>query len=292
MLAEEIVTDELLCIVLKQRHKLTIMKLLILIARGCFAAALIVYGVQQIYFGTFRDVFYSPYETYLPFLRLFAYVFGLYLIATGIMIFIPSKGKIAAQVLGIVLLILFVSTQLTYKIFVQPTLMYHIGLWTAPFKEIALAGGSFIVAYSFQSNNVVKKGFLNNITPYGNLLFLFTMTSFGISHLLYADRLVVIVPKWVPDHLFWVKFTGVTLAASSIAIALGIRIRVIALLLAIQVFLWVWMVHTPGTLSQPLAANRGNLLASAFDALAFSGIALLIALTMKKQQWVEDIENL
>jgi hypothetical protein len=37
--------------------------------------------------------------------------------------------------------------------------------------------------------------------------------------------------------------------------------------------------------------NRGNLLASAFDALAYSGVALLIGLTMKQQKWVEDIER-
>lgn len=267
------------------------MKQLINLGRAFYAIALIVYGFQQLYFGTFRDVFFSVYQNHLPLLNIFAYIFGIYLIATGVLIFVPGKGKKASLLLGGVWMALFLGTHISYELISEPNKLYHLGLWATPLKELALAGGAFVVASSFENDPLGKKGFLDKLMPYGNLFFLYTITSYGISHIIYAPYLANIVPKGIANHLFWVNLTGVSMISAGITIILGIRIRVIALLLFLMIFLWIWLVHVPGTLSHPIAANRGNLLASTFDALAYSGTALLIALTMKKQQWVEDIEN-
>jgi uncharacterized membrane protein YphA (DoxX/SURF4 family) len=267
------------------------MKIMVFTGRAFYAAALIVYGLQQLYFGTFRDVFFSPYQKHLPLLNIFAYLFGLYLICTGLMILLPRRGRMAALLLGGILMALFLGTHISYELISEPNKLYHLGLWTTPLKELALAGGAFVVARSFGESTFSKKSSLEKLAPYGNLFFLYTITSFGISHLIYAPFLANTVPAWIANHVFWVMLTGVTLTASGIAIILGIRIRPIALLLAVQIFLWVWLIHLPGTLSYPLADNRGNLLASMFDALAFSGVALLIALTMKTQQWIENVEK-
>lgn len=267
------------------------MKKLINMGRAFYAIALVVYGIQQFYFGTFRDVFFSVYQNYLPLLNVFSYLFGAYLILTGILIFIPDKGRKAALILGAVFMTLLLCTHITYELISEPNKLYHLGLWTTPLKELALAGGAFVVACSFEPEPGSKKFFLDKLAPYGNLFFLYTITSYGISHIIYAPYLASTVPGWMANHIFWVTLTGVTLSAGGIAIILGIRVRIIALLLSLQIFLWVWLVHVPGTLSFPLAANRGNLLASTFDALAFSGVALLIGLTMKRQQWVDDIER-
>jgi uncharacterized membrane protein YphA (DoxX/SURF4 family) len=267
------------------------MKTLIKIGRAFYAAALMVYGIQQFYFGTFRDVFFSVYQKHLPFLSIWAYLFGTYLCVTGVMILIPQRGKKAALVFGAVLMGLFFGTHITYELISEPNKLYHLGLWTTPLKELALAGGAFVVAFSFGQESAVNRSFLERFAPYGNLFFLYTISSFGISHIIYAPYLANTVPDWMANHVFWVMLTGVTLVASGISIILGIRIRIIALLLSLQIFLWVWLVHVPGTLANPLTADRGNLLASAFDALAFSGAALLIGLTMQKQQWIEDVET-
>jgi uncharacterized membrane protein YphA (DoxX/SURF4 family) len=267
------------------------MKQLIRLGRAFYAIALLVYGFQQLYFGTFRDVFFSVYQDHLPLLRVFASIFGAYLIGTGIMIFLPGKGKKASLLLGGVWMALFLGTHITYELISESNKLYHLGVWATPLKELALAGGAFVVAFSFDSDPMRKKGFLEKTMPYGNLFFLYTITSYGVSHIIYAPYMIGIVPAGMANPLFWVNLTGLCMISAGIAIIFGIRIRIVALLLSLMIFLWVWLVHVPGTLSQPIAANRGNLLASAFDALAYSGVALLIALTMKKQQWVEDIEN-
>ncbi|MVM33304.1 hypothetical protein GO755_24910 [Spirosoma sp. HMF4905] len=266
------------------------MKQLVRIGRAFYAIALFVYGCQQIYFGTFRDVFFSVYQNHLPFLNVFAWLFGLYLIVTSTLLVVSGAGKKAALLLGAVWLSLLLGTHMTYELISEPNKLYHLGLWTAPLKELALAGGAFVVAYSFEIPLTGKLMALEKIMPYGNLFFLYTITSFGISHIIYAEFLANTVPDWMANHLFWVNVTGIALTASGIAIILGIRVRIIALLLSLMIFLWFWLVHVPGALSNPVA-NRGNLLASAFDALAYSGVALLIGLTMKQQKWVEDIER-
>ncbi len=210
---------------------------------------------------------------------------------SGILINIPSKGKKTSLILGAVFTVLFFATHLTYELISEPNKLYHLGIWTTPLKEVALAGGAFVVAFSFPGNPLVKRTFLEKLMPYGNLLFLYTITSFGISHIIYGPALAGIVPQWIANPDFWIYFTGISLTSAGIAIILGFRIRIIALLLSLEIFAWVWLVHVPGTLSYPIADNRGNLLASTFDALAFSGTALLIAITMKKQQWVQDVED-
>ncbi|WP_020597614.1 hypothetical protein [Spirosoma panaciterrae] len=266
------------------------MKQLVQIGRAFYAVALFVYGCQQVYFGSFRDVFFSVYQHHLPFLNAFATLFGFYLIVTGALLFVPSTRKKAALLLGGIWLLLFLGTHMTYELISEPNKLYHLGLWTTPLKELALAGGAFVVAYSFRTPSTGKLALLEKIMPYGNLFFLYTMTSYGISHIIYAEFLESTVPNWMANHLFWVNLTGIALTASGIAIILGIRIRIIALLLSLMIFLWFWLVHVPGALGDPVG-NRGNLLASAFDALAYSGVALLIGLTMPRQKWVEDIES-
>jgi uncharacterized membrane protein YphA (DoxX/SURF4 family) len=264
------------------------MKYLIKTGQVFYAIALIVYGLQQFYFGTFRNVFVSPYEKFLPFLQVFAWLFGIYLVASGILICMGRKLVPVATILGLVFLILFVTTQIPYELISEPYSNY-LALWVNPLKEFALAGGAFVVAGSISgasTNTIALKGLI----PYGNLFFLFTMTCFGIIHLSLGARLEYIVPSWWPHPLFWIYFTGIALVGAGVCIMLGIRMRVLSLSLALMIFIWFWIVHIPAGINRPIF-DRGNLLASAFDALAFCGIALVMAGTIKHQKWVSDIEN-
>jgi uncharacterized membrane protein YphA (DoxX/SURF4 family) len=260
-------------------------------ARILFAFALIIYGLQQLYFGDFRNVFFSPYQKQLPGSRILAYAFGLYLIATAVFILIEKKGRKAALLLGAVLLVLALCTQLSYELISEPNKLYHLGLWANLFMEVALCGGAFVVAGSFQEEEWTGfYGLLSRLVPYGNLFFLFAITAFGISHFLYAQYLAKTIPPAFHDPFFWMYFTGTALMGGGIAIILGIRIRIIALLLSCMFFLWFWIMHLPGALSQPFV-NRGSFLSGAADDLAFTGITLLIALTMPAQEWITHLEN-
>ena len=127
------------------------------------------------------------------------------------------------------------------------------------------------------------------IIPYGSL-FLCSRSPFGLDHFFYNGYVSAMVPRWIHDPVFWSYLAAVALIGSGGFIILNIRMRIIALLLAIMIFLWFCLLHLPGAIRDPYI-DRGNNVSSAFDALAFSGIALLIAFTVKTQKWVNDIEN-
>lgn len=102
---------------------------------------------------------------------------------------------------------------------------------------------------------------------------------------MYAENVATLVPAWIPDHLFWTYFAGVTLICSGVAIILNIRMRQIAVLLGTMIFLWFIVLHLPRAFAEGLG-NRGNEVASSFDALAFTGIAFMIAfgVSVKKDE--------
>jgi uncharacterized membrane protein YphA (DoxX/SURF4 family) len=260
------------------------MVIFIKIGRIFYAIALIVYGVQQFIFGDFRPVLFPDWQSSLPLLPVWAYLFGLALLIAAAGIILDKKAKEIFLLLGGVFFGLLCFAHLPYQFISQPHQLYHLGLWVAPLKELALAGGAFVMAGTYPSTQQ-KSGMirtLEKLVPYGSILYSTTIVSFGIAHCLYAENIQTIVPAWVPDHLFWTYFAAVLLIGSGVFIVFNIRRRLIAILQAIMIFLWFLTLHLPSAFANPMG-QRGNELASAFDALLFSGVALAIAFGMRYQ---------
>ena len=68
---------------------------------------------------------------------------------------------------------------------------------------------------------------------------------------------------------------------SGVCIMIKIFIKPFEILLAIMIFLWFIFLHIPDAVENPYPGH-GNEIVSAFDALLFSGLAVVIALTTKK----------
>ena len=263
------------------------MKYFIKICRAFYGIAIVVYGCQQLYFGNFRNVQLPPWQYQIPALNVVAYLTGAGLIIAGIAIIFERGARNASLILGGVFLLLCCFVHVPYELISEPNKSYHLGLWESTLKELALAGGAFVVAGSFdevpinvQQNIIIK--IFEKLIPYGAIFFSITITSFGIAHFMYVDAIATMVPAAVPDHIFWAYFAGVALIGSGVFIILNIRKKTIAALLGTMIFLWFIFLHMPNAIAHP-TANRGNELASAFDALAFSGTAFLITLTANKR---------
>jgi uncharacterized membrane protein YphA (DoxX/SURF4 family) len=80
-----------------------------------------------------------------------------------------------------------------------------------------------------------------------------------------------------------VYFAGIALIAAGAAIMLKFKVKLAASLLGLMLFLWLIMVHIPRGLDTSIV-DRANEWTSVFEALAFSGIAFLIAGTYKPAQ--------
>ena len=190
------------------------------------------------------------------------------------------RARNTSLVLGGIFLLLCCLVHVPYELISEPNKSYHLGLWESTLKELALSGGAFVVAGSYPDSQLIQKSFLiqslEKLIPYGCLFFSITVLSFGIAHFMYEKYIELMVPSWIPDHTFWAYFSGTALIAAGVGIILDIRKQKIAALLGTMLFLWFWIVHIPGAMANP-EVDRGNLVSSAFDALAFSGTAFLIA---------------
>ena len=161
----------------------------------------------------------------------------------------------------------------------------HLVDWENAEKELALAGGAFVIAGCFSKKNEPSlKRLWGKLIPFGAILFSITMISFGILHFLYAKDVSDYVPSWVPNRLFWTYLAGTGLIGSGLAIILKIKPGLAATLLGTMIFTWFIILHIPRVIGSPVA-YMGSEVTSALIALAYSGIAFVIAGATKKQQF-------
>jgi uncharacterized membrane protein YphA (DoxX/SURF4 family) len=99
---------------------------------------------------------------------------------------------------------------------------------------------------------------------------------FGYTHFLYPEFVATLVPAWIPGHLFWTYFAGVALIAAGVGMIVGVKARLAALMLGLMIFSWFIVLHIPRAIADP-RSGLGNEVSSVFEALAFSGIAFMLA---------------
>jgi uncharacterized membrane protein len=198
------------------------------------------------------------------------------------MILIGKRTRTISLFLGGLLFFFFIAFQVVYVLFIGENSPRHLGLWTDALKELALWGGAFVMAGAFLDGkpNADNKNNLDSasekLTLFGSIFFSLMMIAFGTDHFLYTEFVATLVPSWIPGHLFWTYFAGIALIGSGVGIILRIKLKQVALLSGIMLFLWFIFLHIPRAVADPNMA-KGNEVTSVFEALAFSGIAFVIA---------------
>jgi uncharacterized membrane protein YphA (DoxX/SURF4 family) len=263
------------------------MKYYIRAGRIFYAIGIAGLGIQQFIYSDFRPVILPEWPAWIHGSPIVAYLSGLALIIAGILILLNRKAGTVSLLLGGFLLVLFIVFHTPYLLFIIPY-SFHLGSWTDALKELALSGGAFVMAGSFvredlpdNSKNYLMR-MLEKIIPAGKIFFSITMIAFGIDHFLYTEFVATLVPAWIPGPVFWTYFAAIALIGSGVAIILKIRLKTVGLLLGTMLLLWFIILHIPRAIADPHTAN-GNEITSVFEALAFSGIAFVIAGTVKKK---------
>jgi uncharacterized membrane protein YphA (DoxX/SURF4 family) len=153
-------------------------------------------------------------------------------------------------------------------------------VWADTLKELAFAGGAIVMSASVSdqlNESVWGYGFPERyVLAAGRIFFCTPMILFGYSHFLYTDFVAKMVPQWLGGGVFWTYIGGIALTVFGVGIMFNIFRRYAAYLLAGMLFLWVLMVHVPQAIANPTLL-QGIEIVSAFDALLFSGVALVIA---------------
>jgi hypothetical protein len=194
----------------------------------------------------------------------------------GLCILFKKWGGEASLLFGGLLLLLFVVYYIPYQ-FLTSSNYLNLGEWENALKELAFAGGAFVTAGIFPGNyKSPLLRFLQKLVCAGAILFAIPIICFGILHFMEAKDAATLVPAWIPGHLFWIYFCGAALIGSGISIILKIKTGLIAALLGLMIFLWFVLLHISRVVASP-AAYLGSEITSAVMALAYSGIALVIA---------------
>ncbi len=233
-------------------------------------------GILSIYYHDFPYMLIPSRHGWIPGLILVACISGILLILAGACIVFGKKINKVSLILGTALLLIFCFYFIPYEFFISTNFM-HFGDWENAMKELALCGGAFVIAGCFSEHyNKRLDRYLQKLTAVGTIFFPATMIGFGLDHLLYAKQAADYVPPWIPYHLFWIYFAAIPLLGSGIAILLRVKVRLVATLLGIMIFIWFMILHIPYVIMSSPSGRAGEI-ASAILALAYSGIAFVIA---------------
>jgi uncharacterized membrane protein YphA (DoxX/SURF4 family) len=247
-----------------------------------YGIAIIVMGILTVYYGKFPYMLIPPNHSWIP--GPVIYIFGILLISAGVCIVSGKKVRPVSLLLGSVLLLIFCFYFIPYE-FMSGTFK-DFGEWENAEKELALAGGAFVIVrmdpFGTAKNENPVINFLAKLIPFGAIFFALPIICFGIDHFLDPQGVADYTPTWVPYKLFWAYFCGTALIGSGIAIILKIRVRIIATLLGTMILLWFILLHIPRVIASP-TIYLGSEIASAFLALAYSGIAFVAG--AHKKQW-------
>jgi uncharacterized membrane protein YphA (DoxX/SURF4 family) len=238
-------------------------------------------GFPTIYYKDFPYMLLPQQDFSFPGHLLLTYISGVILILVGICIVFEKKIRPVSFLFGFMLLLIFCLYYLPFQFFVNPNYK-HLLEWDNAGKELALAGGAFVIAGCFsEKNKNLLIGFPEKLMRFGSILFSIPIVTFGILHLLYAKDVSTLVPSWISYPVFWTYLAGIGLVGSGIAIIFKIRPGLMATLLGTMIFIWFIILHIPRVITSLVTDLEGEV-TSAFLALAYSGIAFAIAGAYKK----------
>jgi uncharacterized membrane protein len=235
-------------------------------------------GAQQVVTGEFVRL--VPRSGWLPSHRVLPYATGVVLAAAGLAVLSGRWARTAATAIAaalVVMVFFFYPPAMAANPLIDRPFLRGFN-YTNPLKCFALVGGAAILAGTVpgsageRTGPVAAFGRAARLGPY--LLAAFLLVA-GVQHFWYARFVATLVPAWIPPgQMFWTYFTGVALMAGGLGMLVPRTARLAAALSALMIFLWVLLLHIPRAVAGPRHAFEA---AGIFEALALSGVALLVA---------------
>jgi uncharacterized membrane protein len=248
------------------------------LGRCFFGLATAASGVLQLAIGGFVRLV-PPLPAWVPAKAALPYVVGVVLVALGLAIASGRMARTAATLLAgliMAMLVLVTPQAMVSNPDIDRPLLRGF-MYTNPLKCLALIGGAALIAAVWPDGELGLfpgggVGKWARVAPILLAAFLFVC---GFQHYWYREFVDALVPAWIPpSQRFWTFFTGTALMAGGIGILVPRTARLAASLSALMIFLWVLLLHIPRAIGTP---NHAFETAGVFEALALSGVALLVA---------------
>jgi uncharacterized membrane protein len=249
------------------------------LGRFFLAIAMVAFGIQHFVHLDFVTRVFPRLPAWIPAHAFLSCVFG--------SIMFEKAARPVALLLGAIILSSFALLYLPLLI-ATPLTPFNGGLWTSAGKALALSGGSFLVAGSL---NVKLDGPANALAaaaralerfiPLGRFFLAAFLILCGIEHFMFVEFVTSLAPSWIPGGVFWTYFSGVALIAGGLGIIVPLTSRLAGGLSGLMIFVWVLIVHIP----RAVAIRNSNETTAVFEALAFSGVAFLVAAAPKEDRY-------
>ena len=213
------------------------------VSQAVFAATLIALGILGLIRGDYTPI-WRPAPTGLPPHEFLAYLCAGITLACGVGLQWPRAAAIAGRVLLASLLLWTVFIKLP-EVFPAPM---ALGSWFGVSETFVLVAAAWIL-YVARATDWDKRH-LNFATGIRGLriatvLYGLALIHFGLAHFVYVDQTTVLVPGWLPSHLFWAYFTGAAYITAGASILIGRWSRLAAILSAVQIAGFTFLVWIP-----------------------------------------------
>jgi uncharacterized membrane protein YphA (DoxX/SURF4 family) len=247
--------------------------------RILFAIAIASFGIHYLVFAA-KISAAPPGPPWFPGAHWLSWAAGAGLLIAGLSLLINLKGRWAALLLGLALLL--------HAAFVHlPALLANVHdprPWTNIGEILSICGGALVLAGALgkgPDGPRLPASFSNGTILVGQYLFALPLFIFGAQHLIYGKFVATLIPSWIPGHLVWAYFIGAVFIATGLAIVSRQLAGLAATLLGLMFFLWVFILHSPLVAASP---HRGNGWTSLFVALAMCGASWTVAGTLAQRE--------
>lgn len=206
------------------------MKINIRIIQIIFGIPWLVFGMQHFLYADFVA---NLVPAFFPQHVFWVYLTGAAMIAGGLSLIVNRKSALAAELLGLMLVMFFLLIQGSKLAGGDASTI----IWTRVLQDFAIASGLFMLAGILAKREKDEVDFLQIIGNYSRYVFAAILITFGIQQFFNLDFLTAKVPEYLPFRILFVYLTGVLMIVGGVSVLFGRKSK--SLITALGAFLTI-----------------------------------------------------
>jgi uncharacterized membrane protein len=213
------------------------------VGHAFFASTMIGLGILGLVKGNFTPV-WDPVPKGLPAHLALAYLCAVISLACGIGLLWQRTAALAARVLLVWLLLWWLLFRVP-AIFRAPMVE---GSWFNAGETAVMIAGAWVLYTWFAADwDKQRLAFATGDTGLriARVFYGLALIPFGLGHFAYLKETARMVPAWLPWHVAWTYFFGVTFILAGIAVLIGVYARLAAALSTVQIAMFTLLVWIP-----------------------------------------------